>query len=82
MGHSFVLKNDGSLWATAQLLWSTEGQQMKARQNSQVIDGNVKDVVAKNRHSVILKEDGSIWTTGLNYYGQLGDGTILVKCFY
>ena len=26
-------------------------------------------------HSLLLKEDGSVWATGLNKYGQLGDGT-------
>ena len=29
--------------------------------------------------TVILKEDGTVWTSGLNNYGQLGDGTTTNK---
>ena len=36
---------------------------------------NVIDVAAGNYHTLILKKDGTVWTTGLNNYGQLGNGT-------
>ena len=26
-------------------------------------------------HSMVLKTDGNLWATGLNRYGQLGDGS-------
>jgi len=26
-------------------------------------------------HTMILKADGTLWATGMNEYGQLGDGT-------
>jgi len=35
----------------------------------------VPQTATGNSFSVILKEDGTVWTTGLNNYGQLGNGT-------
>ena len=32
-------------------------------------------VAAGGYHSIALKDDGTIWTWGLNFYGQIGDGT-------
>jgi len=36
---------------------------------------NVKAVAAGNNHSYALKGDGTLWGWGLNFDGQLGDGT-------
>ena len=30
-------------------------------------------------HSLMLTEDGSVWATGLNLYGQLGDGSTTTR---
>jgi alpha-tubulin suppressor-like RCC1 family protein len=32
-------------------------------------------ISAGTAHTVLLKSDGTVWTTGLNLYGQYGDGT-------
>ena len=33
------------------------------------------DIAAGNDHTLVLKADGTVWATGLNNYGQLGNGT-------
>ncbi|MDP4184320.1 MAG: hypothetical protein Q8862_04050 [Bacteroidota bacterium] len=38
-----------------------------------------KTVSVRYKHSVAIDSDGNLWTWGDNYYGQLGDGTIVVK---
>jgi alpha-tubulin suppressor-like RCC1 family protein len=35
----------------------------------------IKAIAAGWYHTVALKQDGTVWTWGLNYLGQLGDGT-------
>ena len=35
----------------------------------------LKQVSAGYYYSMLLTEDGRVWTTGVNEYGQLGDGT-------
>lgn len=39
-------------------------------------NATVTDVAAGYAHSLFLKSDGTVWATGLNQYGQLGDGTV------
>ena len=34
-------------------------------------------IVAGADHTVALKSDGSLWTWGSNFYGQLGDGSVI-----
>jgi len=35
----------------------------------------VIDIAAGTDHTLVLKADGTVWATGLNNYGQLGNGT-------
>jgi alpha-tubulin suppressor-like RCC1 family protein len=37
---------------------------------------SVTQIAGGNAHSLFLKSDGSLWAMGLNYYGELGDGTV------
>lgn len=39
----------------------------------------VATVSAGDSHTMILKTDGMLWATGLNGYGQLGDGTRITR---
>ena len=41
-----------------------------------MVVGNARANVAEF-HSLFLKSDGSLWATGLNSYGQLGEGTTI-----
>jgi uncharacterized protein YjdB/alpha-tubulin suppressor-like RCC1 family protein len=79
-GHTFALKNDGSLWA-----WGVyrdgyfgSGSAPADLQRTPVqfgTDTDWKIVSAGTRHTVAIKADGSIWAWGSNSSGQLGDGT-------
>ena len=37
--------------------------------------GKVVAFAAGGYHNLAVKPDGTVWAMGLNYYGQLGDGT-------
>ena len=39
----------------------------------------VRVLAAEDAHSLALKDDGTVWAWGLNYHGQLGDGTTTDK---
>ncbi len=49
--------------------------------NTQVTLGNLKAVSAGNDHSLFLKADGTVLSSGMNFNGQLGDGTNLSKSY-
>jgi len=40
---------------------------------------NWKSVAFGLYHIAAIKTDGTLWTWGYNYFGQLGDGTIVSK---
>ena len=82
-----ILKQDGNVWATG---WNRYGQLGAGSPSGRrivtayvqvvsIVKG-AKAVAAGSRHSMVLKQDGSVWATGLNYHGQLGDGTKVEKC--
>jgi hypothetical protein len=39
------------------------------------LDTNWKSISGGNNHSLAIKQDGTLWAWGLNFYGELGDGT-------
>jgi len=81
--HTLFLASTGMVWAVGS---NTHGQLGRGtnidRLNpSIVLDANgtplsgITAVSAGESHSVFLRTDGSVWATGLNNFGQLGDGT-------
>jgi alpha-tubulin suppressor-like RCC1 family protein len=81
--HSLALKSDGTVWA-----WGDDwyGQLGKGTtldmSNVPVQVSGLTDVVkvaAGVYHSMALKSDGTVWAWGLNFAGQLGDGTSVDK---
>ena len=79
--HSFILKNDGTLWSCGN---NNEGQlglgDTSYRSIFTQITTNaddIKEIYCGYNHTLILKNDGTLWGCGYNHYGQLGlgDGT-------
>ena len=40
-----------------------------------VVSVGAKAVATGSGHSIMVRDDGSVWSTGMNIYGQLGDGS-------
>jgi len=74
---SFVIKQDGSLWAAGNNKWGELGDGTRKNSNvfKKVMDCCVATVDGGAYFSLVLKEDGSLWATGKNWYGQFGDGS-------
>ena len=78
--HTFILKNDGSIWSCG---WNGTGplglnDDIDRNIFSKVttnINNDVKQIACGSEHTFILKNDGSLWSCGANGYGQLGLGT-------
>ena len=75
--YTFILKNDGSLWACGdndygQLGLNTTTDKTSFTQVTPNINNDVKQVACGTCHTVIIKTDGSLWGCGYNYYNQLG----------
>jgi uncharacterized protein YjdB len=75
-GHTMLLADDGSLWATGFNYTGQLGDGTTISRSSLVkIMSDVSSVSAGDSHTMIVKTDASLWATGYNAYGQLGDGT-------
>ena len=72
--HAFLLKNDGTVWATGANGYGQLGLGNKTNTSTfqKVNITNVKQIVCGYNFTAILKNDGSVWTCGGNGYGQLG----------
>ena len=78
--HTFILKNDGSVWScgynyNGQLGLGTSGSSNNKTTFTQVttnINNDVKQIACGNSYVFILKNDGSVWSCGYNNRGQLG----------
>ena len=74
--HTFILKNDGSVWTTGRNGYGQLGTgDIESRTIFTQVATDVKQVACGEYHTVILKNDGSVWTCGFNNYGRLGLGT-------
>ena len=76
--HTFILKNDGTLWACGcndygQLGLRDTNSRTTFTQVTANAD-NIKSVCCGGEYTVILKNDGTLWGTGHNGNGQLGLG--------
>ena len=76
--HTFILKNDGTLWGTG---YNGNGQLGLGDGNNRTtftqITANaddIKSVYCGWNHTLILENDGTLWDTGCNNAGQLGLG--------
>ena len=72
--HSFIIKNDDSLWSFGSNQFGQIGLDNYNSNNdtpTKIMDGVLK-VVAGENHSLVLKKDYSLWVMGRNDEGQLG----------
>ena len=74
--HTFLLKNDGTVWATGNNGYGQLGlgYTNNSTRFQQVNITDVKQIACGFNFTAILKNDGSVWTCGYNGYGQLGLG--------
>lgn len=74
---TYVLKNDGTVWAIGINAYGQFGVGNTTTRTvwTQSTISNVKDLAVGTYHLIALKNDGTVWTVGLNNYGQLGNGT-------
>ena len=75
--HTFILKNDGSVWSCGnnedgQLGLGNTTKRKSFTQVTTNINNDVKQIVCGSHHTFILKNDGSVWGCGSNYHGELG----------
>ena len=77
-GHTFILKNDGTLWSAG---YNEQGQLGLGNNTNRTVftqvttnANNIKQVYCGYQHTLILKNDGTLWGTGSNIGGQLGLG--------
>ena len=74
--HTFILKNDGSIWACGNNsngelgLGDTTARKTFTQVTTNVSD--VKEIVCGYKCTFMLKNDGSLWACGYNNLGQLG----------
>ncbi len=81
---SLGIKSDGSLWAwgdrsDGKLGLDTTLPWQSYRVPQQISAGPWQSVDAGSTHSFAIKSDGTLWSWGLNYSGELGDGTTVKK---
>ena len=76
--HTFVLKNDGTLWSCG---YNTDGQlglgdktNKYAFTQATTNTDDIKSVYCGESYSLILKNDGTLWGCGSSSSGQLGLG--------
>ena len=77
--HTFILKNDGSIWScgynyNGQLGLGDPANKTMFLKVTTNINNDVKQIACGEYHTFILKNDGSIWSCGYNNSGQLGLG--------
>ena len=79
-GHSFIIKNDGSVWAcglngVGQLGLGNITNKTTFTKVTALANNEVKHLDCGGNFTCIVKNDGSLWVCGDNEYGQLGIGT-------
>jgi alpha-tubulin suppressor-like RCC1 family protein len=81
--HSLALKNDGSVWSWGDNLGGQLGNGTSILKSNVPVQVSsltgVIAIAAGAYHSLALKNDGTVWAWGDNGFGQLGNGTNIVK---
>jgi alpha-tubulin suppressor-like RCC1 family protein len=81
--HCLALKDDGTLWSWGKFGAGQLGLGLSGGFGGfpmQVgLESNWVKIEAGDEFSIAKKTNGSIWASGLNFAGQLGDGTIINK---
>ena len=82
--HTAAIKTDGTLWLWGRNNYGQLGDNTRVSKSSpvQTIDDegtNWKSVSGGTAHTAAIKTDGTLWLWGTNYYGTLGDETIIDK---
>ena len=77
-GHTFILKNDGTLWGCGQNNYGQLGLGNTTDRNTftQITTNinDIKEIYCSMHHTIIIENDGTLWNTGYNGFGQLGLG--------
>ena len=81
-GGTFMLKNDGTLWACGINSYGQLGNNADIGNSNYWLifkqittSSKIKDIICGRHHVFVIKEDNSIWMTGYNIYGQLGNSS-------
>ena len=81
--HSFILKNDGTLWSCGQNMYGQLGlEDTTDRYTFTQVTTNandVKEIYCGVYYTLILKNDGTLWGTGWSQFGELGLGDTSVR---
>jgi alpha-tubulin suppressor-like RCC1 family protein len=82
--HALAIDYHGEVWAWGDNTYGQIGNGEKWTVVSSPVKltspgSNVVMAAAGAKHSVVLKEDGTVWAWGDNSYGQLGDGTTILR---
>ena len=77
--HTFIIKNDGSIWATGYNYFGQLGLNNTVDRNvfTQVYTDitDIKQIACGQNYTIILANDGGLWACGSNNYGEQGLGT-------
>jgi alpha-tubulin suppressor-like RCC1 family protein len=84
--HNLAIKSNGTLWAWGENVYGQFGTGIVGKSNAMAnipvpaAPGNDwKQAAAGGSHSVGLKEDGTLWSWGINWAGQLGNGSTSIS---
>ena len=76
--HTFILKNDGTLWGCGGNNYGQLGLGDTSDRNTftpiTTNTNDIKSIYCGYSHTYMLKNDGTLWVCGRNNYGQLGLG--------
>ena len=76
--HTFILKNDGTLWGCGNNEYGQLGLGDNTNRNTftQITTNtnDIKEIYCGDYHTIMLKNDSTLWGTGYNLDGRLGLG--------